>query len=145
MPAPKNPQIAIVREWLAKAENDLTAARQIQKLGKAAPTDIVCFHAQQCAEKYLKALLVHQGIPFSKTHDIEVLIKLIPAGNRPTMTAKEQKEFTNYAVATRYPQAGLTISPREARAAVAVARRIRGEVRRSLPKAALRRESGRSE
>lgn len=139
MPAPSNPLIAVLREWVQKADNDLTAARQIQKLGKSAPTDTICFHAQQCVEKYLKAILVNQSIPFSKTHDIDVLMNLIPPKQRPSITFKECQEFATYAVVARYPMAGLTISPRQARSAVAAARRIRTEARRSLPKAALRK------
>lgn len=138
MPAPSNPQLAVLRQWVEKAEHDLTAAAQIQKLGKGAPTDTVCFHAQQCVEKYLKAVLVDHGIPFAKTHDIEVLMKLVPPHRRPTMTPTEQKLFTSYAVVVRYPQAGMAIPLRESRSAVAVARRIRREVRRTLPRSAIR-------
>lgn len=139
MPAPNNPQLAVLRQWVEKAEHDLTAAGQIQKLGKDAPADTVCFHAQQCVEKYLKAALVNQGIPFAKTHDIEVLMRLIPPRHRPTMTPAEQKLFTSYAVVVRYPQAGLAIPLRESRRAVTIARRLRREVRRSLPRSAVRR------
>lgn len=49
--------------------------------------------------------------------------------------------YARYAVITRYPQAGLTISLREARSAVAAARRIRTEARRVLPRAALRKSN----
>jgi HEPN domain-containing protein len=139
MPAPSNPRLTVLRQWVEKAEHDLTAAAQIQKLGKSAPTDTVCFHAQQCVEKYLKAVLVDQGIPFAKTHDIEVLVKLIPPQHRPTMTPTEQKLFTSFSVVVRYPQAGLAIPLRESRSAVALARRIRREVRRSLPRSAVKR------
>lgn len=58
---------AVVREWLAKAENDLLAATHLLRLGRGAPADVVCFHAQQCAEKYLKALLVFSGDEVPKT------------------------------------------------------------------------------
>ena len=44
------------------------------KLGAAGPTDTVCFHAQQCVEKYLKALLVLHGIEFERVHQISALI-----------------------------------------------------------------------
>ena len=47
--------LTVVREWIVKADNDLTAAAQILKLGKDTPTEAVGFHAQQCVEKYLKA------------------------------------------------------------------------------------------
>ena len=128
-----------MREWLDKAENDLTAAGQILKLGKGAPTDTICFHAQQCVEKYLKAILVLEGKPVPKTHNIQALMKLVPRGRRAGLTVEEQKQFTNYAAVIRYPEAGLEISLAEARKAVAVARRVRRQIRRFLPKAVLRR------
>ncbi len=46
---------AVVHEWTIKAENDLKNASHTLKLGKECPTDTVCFHAQQCVEKYMKA------------------------------------------------------------------------------------------
>jgi HEPN domain-containing protein len=67
--------IAVCAEWLAKAENDLTNAAHTLKLGASCPTDTVCFHAQQCVEKYLKALLVVEGIDFPKTHDLEATVR----------------------------------------------------------------------
>ena len=137
MPAPEEATLAVLREWVAKAENDLTAAVQILKLGAAAPMDTIGFHAQQCVEKYLKAILVHRGIPFPRMHDLQALMQRVPRRRRPGITAPEQKQLTNYAAATRYPEAGLNISLAEARKAVAVARRVRREVRQQLPKAAL--------
>ena len=52
MPAP-NPVVVLIREWLAKAENDLLNAAHTLTLGAACPTDTVCFHAQQCVEKHI--------------------------------------------------------------------------------------------
>lgn len=49
---------AAIRGWVAKAEHDLRNAEYVLTLTEACPTDTVCFHSQQCAEKYLKALLV---------------------------------------------------------------------------------------
>ena len=48
----------VVAEWVLKAEDDLKNAVHTLKLGRTGPIDTVCFHAQQCAEKYLKAYLV---------------------------------------------------------------------------------------
>jgi hypothetical protein len=45
-----NPIVAVVRERVAKAEHDLTNAVHTRTLGRACPTDTVCFHAQQNAE-----------------------------------------------------------------------------------------------
>jgi len=138
MPAP-NPVIAVIREWLAKAENDLTTAAHTLTLGKDCPTDTVCFHAQQCVEKYIKALLIFRGTPFPRTHDIHDLRALLPPKLRPKLEAKVQQRLTEYAVVLRYPAAGQDVPLAEARKAVAVARRVRKEVRSRLPPAALRR------
>ncbi len=54
MPAP-DPVVELIRDWLAKAENDLKTAVVALTLGGDCPTDTVCFHAQQCVEKYIKA------------------------------------------------------------------------------------------
>ena len=130
----------VIREWLTKAENDLLTAAHILALGDGCPAEIVCFHAQQCVEKYLKALLVSQGIPFPKTHDINKVWSLLPPRMRPKLGSKAQKDdLTEYATVTRYPNSGPDIPLAEARKAVAIARRVRKEARRQLPAAALRR------
>jgi HEPN domain-containing protein len=138
MPDP-NDVIRVAKEWIAKAENDLKTAVHTLKLGKECPTDTVCFHAQQCIEKYLKALLICHSIAFPKTHDISVLMTLVPARLRPKIDARQQKNLTEYATVIRYPDAGTDISLAEARKAVALARRVRKDIRRHLPRAALRR------
>ena len=45
-----------VRAWIQKAESDLKVAKDQMKEPNPA-TDAICFHSQQCAEKYLKAFL----------------------------------------------------------------------------------------
>ena len=76
---------AIAGDWVRKAENDLVNAVHTLKLGADGPTDTVCFHAQQCIEKYLKALLVLRAIDFPKTHDLEKLVSLLPATEEALM------------------------------------------------------------
>ena len=137
MPAP-DAVIAVIREWLGKAENDLLTAAHTLKLGADCPTDTVCFHAQQCVEKYIKALLIFQAIPFPKTHNIRSLRALLPAKLRPKLDSTVQDRLTEYATVMRYPEGGPDISLSEARQAVAIARRVRREVRKQLPRAALR-------
>jgi HEPN domain-containing protein len=139
MPAP-NPIISVLREWLAKAEHDLLNATHTLKLGADCPTDTVCFHAQQCVEKYIKSLLVFRGTPFPKTHDIRELRALLPPKLRPKMDNKFQDRLTTFATFMRYPGGGPEITLTEARHSIAIARRIRKEVRRHLPVAALRRK-----
>jgi HEPN domain-containing protein len=131
-------RIVVCREWLLKADNDLTNAAHTLKLGARCPTDTVCFHAQQCVEKYLKAVLVLEGIDFPKTHDLETLLSLVPAASRPDLSNEEEARLTEYATSARYP-GWEEISLVAARRAVAVARRVRRFVRRGLPSKALRR------
>jgi HEPN domain-containing protein len=130
MPEDKGSTV-VAREWAAKAENDLKSATHLLKI-KNCPTDIVCFHAQQCIEKYVKALLAVQGSDFRRTHDIGELIALLPIRLRPAIDEKEQDRLTEYATVTRYPGDYEPISLSEARRAVATARRIRRDMRRIL-------------
>ena len=128
----------VVREWVVKADNDLKAAAQILKLGADSPTDTVCFHAPQCVEKYLKAALVVCDVAFSKTHDLRELVGLLPPATRPGFPVDEQLRLTKYAVALRYPSYP-SVPLSEARKAVAIARQVRREIRRMLPRTAIRR------
>jgi HEPN domain-containing protein len=123
---------SVVGEWVQKAENDLLTAVHTLKLGRTCPTDTVCFHAQQCVEKYVKALLVHLGTELPRTHHIGALVSLLPPGQRPVLTAAEELRLTSYAAMTRYPGTYKPISLSEARKAVAVARRVRRDVRKHL-------------
>jgi HEPN domain-containing protein len=63
--------------WVEKAESDFLSAEYILSLADDRLTDTVCFHTQQCAEKYFKALLISRGIAFPKTHDLVVLFNML--------------------------------------------------------------------
>ncbi len=130
--------VVVVRRWVQKAENDLKTAVVTLGLGAACPTDTVCFHAQQCVEKYLKALLTAQGIDFARSHHISALCNLLPGTLRPDLTPEEQILLTDYAVSTRYPGDDEPIPLGEARRAVRIARRVRQHVRQLLPPAGLK-------
>jgi HEPN domain-containing protein len=135
MPKRENVSL-VVREWVEKAENDLKNAAHTLLMNEDCPTDTVCYHAQQCAEKYLKALLVANNIPFPKTHDLEELHAIVPRRYHPLLDGDEQSVLTDYATGARYP-GWCDISLAEARKAVAMARKVRRKVRRFLPKVAL--------
>jgi HEPN domain-containing protein len=76
MPEPDKVTL-VIREWVNKAENDLKTAVHTLEMEDDCFTDTVCFHAQQCVEKYLKAFLVLEGIDFPKTHDIGKISALL--------------------------------------------------------------------
>jgi HEPN domain-containing protein len=134
-----NEILVIARDWVQKAENDLKNAAYTLGMGEDCPTDTVCFHAQQCVEKYLKAFLVLKSINFPKAHDIKELIALLPSNSRPKLTPEEQRRLTDYATVTRYPGDYEPISLAEARRAVKIARGVRNEIRKLLPKEMLRK------
>lgn len=126
--------ISVVREWVNKADNDLRNATHTLTLRRKCPTDTVCFHAQQCVEKYFKALLTLEGIESPKTHSLDVLIASLPPPVRPMLTADEQDRLTEYATVTRYPGDYDPIPRAEAEQAVRIAERVRREIRSNLPK-----------
>jgi HEPN domain-containing protein len=130
----------VAAEWIAKVENDLLNATHTLTLGARCPTDTVCFHAQQCAEKYLKALLTLRGIDFPKTHDLEALVARLKGGPGSSLKADDLARLTRYAVVTRYPGAE-RIRLADARRAVAAGRRVRKAVRGALPRKLLRTRS----
>lgn len=131
---------AVATEWIAKAENDLLNAAHTLTLGSRCPTDTVCFHAQQCAEKYMKALLTLRGSDFPKVHDLEALAARLRNGLPPSIRRDDLARLTRYATVTRYPGAE-DIALGEARRALAAARRIRKAVRAVLPRRLLRRRN----
>ena len=66
----------LAAEWVRKAEDDYIAATRLRR-GRTPLHDIVCFHCQQCAEKYLKALMQELGLHIPKTHDLDNLLSIL--------------------------------------------------------------------
>lgn len=67
----------LTAEWVAKAEGDFTTAMRELRARKLPNYDSACFHAQRCAEKYLKARLQEEEIAFPRTHSLVILLDLI--------------------------------------------------------------------
>jgi HEPN domain-containing protein len=63
-------------DWLLKAKNDLRAAEAILGYYEQPPTDTICYHCHQVAEKSLKGYLVYQEVSFTKIHDLITLLSL---------------------------------------------------------------------
>ncbi len=124
-------------QWVEKAEHDLRNAEYVLTLEKDCPFDTVCFHCQQCAEKYLKALLVSRSIEFPRTHDLVVLINLATRHCGLNLQLEEVQPLNRFSVETRYPGDWEPIYRPEATGAVNMARRVREAVRCLLPTVAL--------
>jgi HEPN domain-containing protein len=117
----------VTAPWIRKAESDLKAAKS---LAAAKPPfyDEACFHGQQAAEKFFKALLQEWGLHIPKTHELDMLRDLLVTHD-PTLNALKRKLdwLTQYAVDYRYP--GFHANARKAKTAIKMAERIRLEVR----------------
>jgi HEPN domain-containing protein len=94
----------LTREWIDKAEADYAIALLARRSRKRYSRDIVCFHLQQCVEKYLKGRLVEAEIAPPRTHNVLHLLDLILPiepmwiALRPAMAT-----ITAYSVEYRYP------------------------------------------
>ena len=118
-------QIHLVRQWIEKGEEDYRNAEYVLTLRDDCPVTTVCFHRQQCVEKYLKALLICHSLPVPKSHDLIELLHRIPLIDRPDVREESLAILNRYAVESRYPGDWDIISRREAEDAFGVARRVR--------------------
>jgi len=115
---------ALTAEWVAKAEADWETGFLVFRSRKRPSYDDACFHAQQCAEKYMKALLQEADVAFSKTHDLRALLNMLPVKNeawealRPLLV-----DLSDSAAVFRYP--GRTSDKADAKQALATASRVR--------------------
>ena len=90
-------------KWFKKAENDLLVIKN-NLASNEIPIDACCFHAQQTAEKYMKAFLVSRQIHFPKIHDLLALLHLCIAINASFNSIMEPAlRLSDYAIAPRYP------------------------------------------
>jgi HEPN domain-containing protein len=94
----------ITAEWIAKAEADFATAQRESRVRKNPNYDGICFHYQQCAEKYLKARLCETEIPFAKTHDLVALLEQVLKVEPNWEIFREDLSYlSDFAVAFRYP------------------------------------------
>ena len=119
------------REWVLNAEGDYDVVIVLLQSRKRSRYDPICFHAQQCAEKYLKARLTESAIPFPKTHDLPALLRLtLSVQPGWSIMSNPLQVLTDWAVLPRYP--GITATRSDAQVAVAACRRLRILARRSF-------------
>ncbi|MBF0507041.1 MAG: HEPN domain-containing protein [Nitrospirae bacterium] len=115
---------ADVLEWINKAEQDYETAEVMARRRKSPVPDIVGFHAQQCVEKYLKALLVMKKIEFPKTHDLIELLEITLAKEPFLEVFRPDLRLLNpFSVQFRYPGESALIE--DAKMALKAMRRLR--------------------
>jgi HEPN domain-containing protein len=119
------------REWVSKAEGDFATASRESRARKSPNFDAVCFHAQQCAEKYLKAILQEAGVQFGRTHHLIALLDLLLTDFPSWELLRPQLQNLNiYSVSIRYP--GESADKVIACEALKLAASIRKEARKAL-------------
>ena len=90
-------------EWMDHAGSDLRLAH-LAAGDESIKREQVCFHAQQAAEKAIKAVLLSQQVDFPLTHDIEELLELAEGGGLVLPgDVRDAGILTPYAVESRYP------------------------------------------
>jgi HEPN domain-containing protein len=111
-----------VDEWLRYARDDLEVAELVIEQGSVPRA--ACFHAQQAAEKAIKAclLLLQEGVP--RTHDLELLAATLPEGWRLRENPSSLTDLSGWAVEPRYPGDLLDATKEEAQALVEQARNV---------------------
>ena len=117
-------------DWIRRAENDWKTIDKVT----ATPADlweVAAFHAQQCAEKYLKAFLVRSGWQLKKTHDlIELLADALAYDSTLSVLTPECQELNPLIISGRYPVAW--VNEQQCRSAITAAGRIRTEIRKRM-------------
>ena len=118
-------------EWIAKAEGDFAVMERECVVKENPNYDGICFHAQQCAEKYLKARLCEAGISFGKIHDLVVLLdQLLEMEPSWEIFREDLAYLSDFAVTFRYP--GESADAESAIDAQCRCRRIRIAIRKAI-------------
>lgn len=97
-------------DWLRNAQGDLALARLRKTRGML--YEHLCFHAQQAAEKSIKAVLLSRGVAFPRTHDLAFLVDSLPAGISLPPSLIDLPTLSKYAVQHRYPGEFLSVTAR---------------------------------
>jgi HEPN domain-containing protein len=93
----------VAKNWFKKGNSDLVAAEYLLTM-KTPPTDVICFHSQLAAEKYIKAFLALQGKEIPRIHDLEELVSICNEINHGFSELYDiSSELSGYAVEVRYP------------------------------------------
>lgn len=98
---PEKPLPGSPKDWLRLARSDMAVARLSS--GPDILLETLCFHTQQTVEKSLKAVLIYYGIEFPKTHNLKILVDLLPETSSRPDEVLEATGLSDYAVTLRYP------------------------------------------
>jgi len=116
--------------WIDHAEDDFNATGKLLR-GKKPSIYGACFHAQQCAEKYMKAMLIVKGQRFPMTHDLVILNTLLQQAGMDMDVSEDLLELlSSYAARARY--SGETPELKDAKEAFLISQQVRAFSRKFL-------------
>ena len=130
MNVPRDVLLKRVRKWIQFADEDLRLAEHALKLSSGCPYRLIAYHAQQCAEKYIKAFLVFHEIEFPYTHNLRKLLQL--CGEKLRQELEDADTLTPFAVTTRYPGIDEEVSKFEALSAIKIAKTVKKQILEKL-------------
>ena len=123
----KNP---LTKEWVSKAEDDWKVAQR--EWNSPDPVyNAICFHCQQCIEKYEKAILQEEGQIPPKTPDLVALFNMIKVKDKLEIDKESLIRISAYATYFRYPR-GVDATGDEAKEAIELAEKFRKLARKVL-------------
>ena len=123
--------LAITQQWVKKAEGDWESANREGQVQANPNNDLVCYLAQQCAEKYLKARLQEANSAYPKTHNLLALLALVlPIEASWNVLRIALTKLDDYSVEFRYP--GRDADAVDAQEALLLCRQVREAARRSF-------------
>jgi len=118
------PSAGSPHSWFAHAKSDLRITELCRADDGVLPNQ-TAFHAQQAAEKAIKAVLLKHQIRFPRTHDLAALIALIEGHSVVWPFAPDEVEaLSPFAMQTRYPDDTARLSENEVDEAIGVARKV---------------------
>lgn len=121
----------LTQEWVDSAEDDWIIVSREMRARHSPSYRGVCFHAQQCAEKYLKARLQEAGIAFPRTRNLLDLLALaLPIEAGWIVLRASLDTLSDYAVTVRYP--GSTVNRDDAKEARRLCALVRAAMRPAL-------------
>ena len=126
----------VTKTWVEKAEADLATAKHLLRVRKSPNYDAVCGFAQQCAEKYMKAVLIEEGRDFKYRHDLAYLLSILIKVNHLWEFLHLAAQFlSDNGVRFRYPgnSADKQLARDAVQAAVLIRERMREHLRISEP------------
>ena len=118
-------------EWTTKAEGDFATAGRELRVRKLPNYDAVCFHCQQCAEKYLKAVLQEHNKQIPKIHNlIELMLLCEEVDGSFEILRADLVSVERFSVRVRYP--GEAAEKEDAKSAYAAVGAVRALVKQKL-------------